>query len=154
MWIPALGIVVAYGFLHNCVIAPHFACQSVDWTNLIITFSIIIGIGGARDVVWQRYAHLNEILQLQQSQKSLINNKLWIPFIGWCLVGGFFNNIVIVPYFYDTTKEIEWSGLLAALGIFLTASGFREYGIYAQKDKSLKNGASTPDTDTNSGVVS
>ena len=24
MWIPALGVVIAYGFFHNCAIAPYF----------------------------------------------------------------------------------------------------------------------------------
>ena len=47
MWIPALGVVIAYGFFHNCAIAPYFNCRAIDWTQLILTFSIVLGLGGA-----------------------------------------------------------------------------------------------------------
>ena len=36
MWIPALGVVIAYGFFHNCAIAPYFNCRIVDWVLILI----------------------------------------------------------------------------------------------------------------------
>lgn len=131
MWIPATGVVLAYGFFHNCVVAPHIDCQIIDWNNLILAFAVVIGIGGARDVVLKKFAYLGEVVD-PDSTKGLLRNKMWIPFIGWCLVGGFFNNICLCPYL-DGVKTVEWSGLMAALSILLTISGARDYGIYSRR---------------------
>ena len=61
MWIPALGVVIAYGFFHNCAIAPYFNCRVIDWSQLILTFSVVIGLGGARDIVLQRFRYLGPV---------------------------------------------------------------------------------------------
>lgn len=130
MWIPAIGIVLAYGFFHNCIIAPHIDCRVVDWNNLILAFAVVIGIGGARDVVLKKFAYLGDVVD-PDSAKGILRNKMWIPFIGWCLAAGFFNNICLCPYL-DGVKTVEWSGLMAALSILLTVSGARDYGIYSR----------------------
>lgn len=143
MWIPALGVVLAYGFLHNCVIAPHSDYHVVDWNNLILGFAVVIGIGGARDVVLKKFAYLGDVVN-PDSAKGLVRNKLWIPFIGWCLVLGFFNNICLCPYF-DAVKTVEWSGLMAALSVLLTVSGARDYGIYARHRQSDDSSAQVSD---------
>jgi len=143
LWIPALGVVIAYGFFHNCVVAPHVACKVVDWTNLILAFSIVIGLGGARDVVLRKYKYLGEVKTAVK--KSTLSNKIWIPFIGWCLVAGFANNFVLVPY--TSLPEVEWSGLMAALSIMLTVSGARDYGIYTQERKSSSESSTSVSED-------
>lgn len=130
MWIPALGCVLGYGFFYNCAIAPHISHATIDWTNLIMAFSIVIGLGGARDVILRKYTYLGEVTS--KAPKNLLTNKVWIPFIGWCLVLGFANNIALVPI-CSKVSEVDWNGLMASLSILLTISGARDYGIYAQK---------------------
>lgn len=137
LWIPALGFVLTYGFFHNCCVAPHVDCQTIDWDHLIITFCIIIGLGGARDIVLRKYAYLGEVVK-KNTSTSIINNKLWIPLIGWCLVGGFANNMVLVPYL-ENVGTVEWGGLMAALSVLLTVSGIRDYGIYKQDREIAQN---------------
>lgn len=143
LWIPALGIVIALGFFHNCVIAPHVICKTIDWTNLILAFSIVIGLGGARDVVLRKFNYLGEVKT--SVKKNTLSNKVWIPFIGWCLVLGFANNFLLVPY--TNLPEVEWSGLMAALSIMLTVSGARDYGIYAQERKKTSSSANTSESE-------
>lgn len=134
MWIPALGIVIAYGFLHNCIIVPFTTFKTVDWTNLILAFSILIGLGGSRDVVLRKFSYLKDYaLNNPKRAKGFFTNKIWIPSIGWCLVGGFAVNFIVSPY--TTCNEVEWSGLMAALSILLTVSGFRDYGLCSQEHK-------------------
>lgn len=138
MWIPALGVVIAYGFLHNCAIAPYCNCRVIDWSQLILTFSIVIGLSGARDIVLQKYRYLNEVQkQVDASMgNKVLSNRIWIPAIGWILVLGFINNFMVAPYF--NVNIVEWSGLLATLSILLTVSGARDYGIYASERKKKK----------------
>lgn len=147
MWIPALGCVTAYGFFHNCIIAPYVESHIIDWTNLILTLCIIIGIGGARDVVLRRFQYLGTITpDAMQRTKGLITNKIWIPIIGWCLVGGFANNFIVYPYVGHNL--VDWSGLMSALSVMLTISGAREVGIYEQKrivDKQKTDATKTPE---------
>jgi hypothetical protein len=131
-WIPALGMVVGYGFLHNCAIAPLTGCRTVEWTNLILTLSILIGLGGARDIVLRKFSYIGQVVE--EAPKSLLRNKIWIPFVGWCLVFGFANNMILVPHI-SAVGTVEWSGLLSTLSILLTVSGVRDYGIYAQDRK-------------------
>lgn len=144
MWIPALGVVIAYGFFHNCAIAPYFDCRSIDWTQLILTFCIVLGLGGARDVALQKFYYIGEVQKsIDASNSRSLGNKIWIPAIGWCLVLGFSNNFIIASYF--NIGMIEWGGLLSALSILLTISGVRDYGIYASERKAEKQ-ASTQST--------
>lgn len=144
MWIPALGVVIAYGFFHNCAIAPYFNCRSIDWTQLILTFCIVLGLGGARDVALQKFYYIGEVQKsIDASNSRSLGNKIWIPAIGWCLVLGFSNNFIIASYF--NIGMIEWGGLLSALSILLTISGVRDYGIYASERKAGKQ-ASTQST--------
>lgn len=135
MWIPALGVVVAAGFFINCVLVPHLSCKTIDWEDLIATFAIIIGWGGARDILLRKFIYLGPLLNAKSDPaKGILTNKLWIPFIGWCLVLGYGNNILLVP-FIDSLSEVSWSGLMLTLGTLLTVSGFRDYGIYTQERK-------------------
>lgn len=144
MWIPALGVVIAYGFFHNCAIAPYFDCRAIDWTQLILTFCIVLGLGGARDVALQKFYYIGEVQKsIDASNSRSLGNKIWIPAIGWCLVLGFSNNFIIASYF--NIGMIEWGGLLSALSILLTISGVRDYGIYASERKAEKQ-ASTQST--------
>ena len=100
MWIPALGVVIAYGFFHNCAIAPYFDCRAIDWTQLILTFCIVLGLGGARDVALQKFYYIGEVQKsIDASNSRSLGNKIWIPAIGWCLVLGFSNNFIIASYF-------------------------------------------------------
>lgn len=138
MWIPALGVVIAYGFFHNCAIAPYFNCRAIDWTQLILTFSIVLGLGGARDIVLQKFYYLGEVEKsINAANSRSLGNKIWIPAIGWCLVLGFSNNFIVASYF--NIVMIDWGGLLSALSILLTISGARDYGIYASERKAEKN---------------
>ena len=138
MWIPALGVVIAYGFFHNCAIAPYFNCRVIDWSQLILTFSVVIGLGGARDIVLQRFRYLGPVqkaIDVTVGNKEL-SNRFWIPAIGWILVLGYSNNFIVSPYF--DIHPVDWEGLLASLSILLTVSGARDYGIYATERKNRR----------------
>ena len=135
MWIPALGVVIALGFFINCVLAPHLDCTPVDWEDLVAPFGMIIGWGGLRDVLLRKFIYLGPLLNAKSDPaKGILTNKVWIPFIGWCLVFGYANNILLVPFF-SAVKVVSWEGLMLTLGTLLTVSGFRDYGIYAQERK-------------------
>lgn len=131
MWIPALGVVIAYGFFNNCAIAPYFNCKVIDWSQLIMTLTIMLGLGGARDIVLQRFRYLGPVQKAIDATANgkILSNKIWIPAIGWILVLGYSNNFVVYPYF--DINPVDWEGLLASLSIMLTVSGARDYGIYA-----------------------
>lgn len=136
LWVPAAGAVLAFGFFNNCILLPWLhGGDPVDWTNLILTLAIMLGLGGARDVVLRKYRYLGEVVEESKktASKGILTNKVWIPTIGWCIVGGLFNNCCIHPFF--NIGEVEWSGLLSALSILLTISGAREWGIYKQDKK-------------------
>ena len=60
--------------------------------------------------------------------------KYEIPAIGWFLVGGYVNNCVLYT-FGITTREVDWYGMMFTLAVLLTASGYRDVGIYAQDSK-------------------
>lgn len=139
LWVPAAGIVLAFGFFNNCCLLPYLnGGEVIDWDNLAFTLLILAGAGGVRDVALRRFRYMEEvILEGQKSQSSgFWTNKIWIPAIGWCLVGGLFNNCCVHPFF--NIGEVEWGGLMGALSILLTISGFREYGKYDQDSKVLQ----------------
>ena len=131
MWIPALGVVIAYGFFNNCAIAPYFDCKVIDWSQLIMTLAIMLGLGGARDIVLQRFRYLGPVQKAIDATANgkVLSNKIWIPAIGWILGLGYSNKFVVYPYF--DINPVDWEGLLASLSIMLTVSGARDYGIYA-----------------------
>jgi len=139
LWVPAAGIVLAFGFFNNCCLLPYLnGGEVIDWNNLIFALTILLGVGGIRDVAMRKFRYIGEILVENQKapSKSFFNNKIWIPSIGWCLVGGLANNCCIHPFF--NIGEVDWGGLLGALSILLTISGFREYGKYDQDSKVLQ----------------
>lgn len=148
LWVPAAGIVLAIGFFNNCVLLPWLENENIiDWTNLIFTLAIMLGLGGARDVALRKFRYLGEILEenKKSQSKGFWTNKIWIPTIGWCLVGGLANNCCLHPFF--SVGEVEWAGLMSALSILLTISGVREYGIY-ESDRQVyeKNDKSLPES--------
>lgn len=49
-WIPLIGWILCYGFLNNCVIAPYFDVELVDWEQLLTSLAIMLGISGVRDI--------------------------------------------------------------------------------------------------------
>ncbi len=134
MWIPALGVVIFFGFFNNCALYPIVECEVISWEWLIMTFLLLLGWGGARDVILRKYIYLGPILDGAKKAKGWLTNKVWIPAIGWCLVLGFGNNIILHPYGI-TPREVEWYGLFFALAVLLTASGFRDVGIVQQENK-------------------
>jgi hypothetical protein len=139
LWVPAAGIVLAFGFFNNCVLLPFLTGgEEVSWFNLILALSIMLGLGGARDIVLRKFRYLGPILEesKKNQSKGFWTNKIWIPLIGWCVVGGLFNNCCVHPFF--TIGEVEWSGLLTTLSILLSISGIREYGIYEKDREVLK----------------
>jgi roadblock/LC7 domain-containing protein len=101
----------------------------------------MLGLGGARDIVLRKFRYLGPILEESKKSQSqgFWTNKIWIPCIGWFVVGGLFNNCCVHPFL--TIGEVEWSWLLTTLSILLSISGIREYGIY-EKDREImeKNG--------------
>jgi hypothetical protein len=136
LWIPALGFVIAYGYLHNCAIYPHVECEIVGWSELTLAFSVLIGLGGARDILLKKFEYLGDISSPKSEQDSFIKkltNRLWIPIIGWCLVLGFANNIILVPYLPDTVKTVDWTWMITTLAILLTISGARDYSLYSHE---------------------
>lgn len=139
LWIPAAGIVLTLGFFNNCILLPFLkGGENISWLNLWLTLLILLGCSGARDIALRKFRYLEPILrEAQKSQsKGFWTNKIWIPSIGWCIVGGLFNNCCIHPFL--TIGEVEWSGLLTSLSILLSISGVREYFIY-DKDREVLN---------------
>lgn len=49
-WIPLIGWILCYGFFNNCVIAPYFDVEYVDWEQLLTSLAIMLGISGVRDI--------------------------------------------------------------------------------------------------------
>ena len=151
LWIVGLGIVVALGFLVNCVVAPFYApCVAIDSEQLILSASIIAGLGTARQYILYKFKYLQNLQPLEtegeNTDKSDANNpkkvaevilreKLWAPCVGWALVCGFAVNMLIVPFFSESVREVEWSFLQSSIAIFLTISGTREAGIYKKVDE-------------------
>ena len=134
MWIPALGVVIALGYFNNCALYPWIESKVVPWDNLIITFALMVGWGGTRDILLRKYIHLGPILENAGKAKGVLTNKVWIPAIGWCLVFGYINNCILYTYTL-TTREVDWTWLMITLGVMLTASGYRDVGIFKQEEK-------------------
>ena len=53
-WIPLIGGVLCYGFFNNCVIAPYFDVELIDWEQLLTSLGIMLGISGVRDIGMSR----------------------------------------------------------------------------------------------------
>ena len=140
LWIVGLGIVVALGFVVNCVVAPFYAsCVAIDSEQLILSASIVAGLGTARQFILYRFKYLENLKPPQDSTKKLaediLREKLWVPCVGWSLVFGFAVNMLIVPFFSECVREVEWSFLQSSIAIFLTISGTREAGLYKKVDE-------------------
>ncbi|MBQ8481370.1 MAG: hypothetical protein IJ532_02410 [Alphaproteobacteria bacterium] len=140
LWIVGLGIVVALGFVINCCVAPfYFPCVPIDSEQLILSASIIAGLGTARQFVLYKFKYLQNLQPPQDDTKKLaediLREKLWVPCVGWALVFGFAVNMLVAPFFPDDIRMVEWSFLQSAIGIFLTISGTREASIYKKVDE-------------------
>ena len=138
LWIVALGAVIGLGFLINCVVAPFYLpCVPIDSSELILSASIIAGLGSARQVVLYKFKYLQDLQPTQDEDKNsaenVLKDNLWIPCCGWCLVLGFAVNMLVVPFFQDV-RLIDWNFVQDSIAIFLTISGTREVGIYKQID--------------------
>lgn len=141
LWMVGLGIVIALGFMVNCCVAPfYFPCVPIDSEQLILSASIIAGLGTARQFVLYKFKYLQN-LQDSEPQKpeesnakkvaeDILREKLWVPCVGWSLVFGFAVNMLIAPFFSESVRMVEWSFLQSAIAIFLTISGTREASIY------------------------
>ena len=149
-WIVGLGIVVALGFIVNCCVAPFYVpCVPIDSEQLILSASIIAGLGTARQFVLYRFKYLQNLKPEESEEgtakqdpkdpkkiaEDLLREKLWVPCVGWALVFGFAVNMLIVPFFADSVRAVEWSFLQSAIAIFLTISGTREASIYKRVDE-------------------
>lgn len=149
LWITGVGAALACGFFNNCAIVPFFeGSEAVSWIYLILATSVVLGIGGARDVVLRQFRYLGPVLK--ESEKSSSQSpwalKVWIPIIGWCLALGFAVNCCVCPFL--KIEEVSWEGLLAALSVLLTVSGVREYKIYSADRKVLREKGDIPAGDT------
>ena len=140
LWIVGLGIVVALGFVVNCIVAPFYEpCVPIDSEQLILSASIIAGLGTARQFVLYKFKYLENLQPPQDTSKKLaediLREKLWVPCVGWSLVFGFAVNMLVAPFFAESVRMVEWSFLQSAIGIFLTISGTREASIYKKVDE-------------------
>ena len=43
-WIPIIGWILCYGFFNNCVIAPYFHVDLVDWEQLLTSLKKMMEI--------------------------------------------------------------------------------------------------------------
>ena len=141
LWILGLGTVVALGFLIDCFIAPiwHEVCKVIDYNELITSAGIIIGLEAVRKYALTRFKYLNELSMVTSSKNSpeeILKERLWVPCVGWFLVLGYAVNILVIP-FVDGIDEVDWNFLHAAVSIFLTISGLREYGVYSKTEQEL-----------------
>lgn len=151
-WIVGLGIVIALGFIVNCCVSPFYVpCVPIDSEQLILSASIIAGLGTARQFVLYKFKYLQNLKPSETEGKEdtdkldskdpkkiaedLLREKLWVPCVGWALVFGFAVNMLIVPFFADSVRAVEWSFLQSAIAIFLTISGTREASIYKRVDE-------------------
>ena len=56
LWVIGLGIVVALGFVVNCCVAPFYAlCKPIEGEQLILSASIVAGLGTARQFVLYKF---------------------------------------------------------------------------------------------------
>lgn len=134
-----VGVALALGFFNNCAVIPYLnGADTVSWIWLMLSLAVMLGIGGARDVVLRQFRYLGPVLNEREKSKSkgFWALKVWIPAIGWCLAIGFFNNCCVYPFV--RIGEVSWEGLLAVLSVLLTVSGAREYGIYSADRKVLR----------------
>lgn len=145
LWIIGLGAVVALGFLIDCFVAPiwHEFCKVIDYNELITSAGIIIGLEAVRKYALTRFKYLNELAEptptlmpAKNSPEEILKERLWVPCVGWFLVLGYAVNIVLIP-FIDGINEVDWNFLHAAVSIFLTISGLREYGVYSKTEQEL-----------------
>lgn len=135
LWIVGLGIVVALGFVVNCCVAPFYEpCIPIDSEQLILSASIVAGLGTARQFVLYKFKYLESLQPPQDDAKKvaedILKERLWVPCVGWALVFGFAVNMLLVPFFSESIRPVEWSFLQASIGIFLTISGTREASLY------------------------
>ena len=135
-WMIALGIVIALGFLVNCGIFPFYkGCTAIDTGELILTASIFAGLGTARQIMLYKFKYLENLQPPLNSGspdgEQIFKERLWVPAVGWCLAIAFAVNMLLIPFF-SAIRPVDWGFLESSLAIFLTLSGAREYGIYAQ----------------------
>lgn len=140
LWIVGLGIIVALGFVVNCMVAPFYAlCIPIDSEQLILSASIVAGLGTARQFVLYKFKYLENLQPPQDDTKKMaedvLREKLWVPCVGWALVFGFAVNMLLVPFFSESIRPVEWSFLQSSIGIFLTISGTREASLYNKVDQ-------------------
>lgn len=143
LWIIGLGLVVGLGFLVNCAVAPFYqGCTPIDEEQLILSASIIAGLGTAREVVLYRFKYLREFITspsdpTKKLAEDVLRERIWVPCVGWALVLGFAVNMLLVPFF-SWIRPVDWSFLQASIAMFLTVSGARETGIYKKIDATDK----------------
>lgn len=147
LWISGVGVALACGFFNNCALVPFLeGSEPVNWIYLILALSVMLGIGGARDVVLRQFRYLGPVLEesKKSSEKGFWALKVWIPIVGWCLALGFAVNCCLCPFL--KIGEVSWEGLLAALSVLLSVSGVREYKIYnADREVLSEKGDIAPD---------
>ena len=151
LWMVYLGVVVGLGFLINCGIAPFVPeCTPIDYEELILTASIIAGLGTARQLVLYKFKYLEDLsanTKAEATAEEILRERLWVPCVGWFLVIGFAVNMLVLPFFHEV-RQVDWSFLQASIAIFLTISGAREVGIYAQQGQKSKNSLESTEQDS------
>ena len=69
--------------------------------------------------------------------KKIKFKRLWISAIGWTLVIGFVNNLIIRPF--TDIALVDWNGLITSLAILIGISGTRDYFLKRSLDKIPEN---------------
>lgn len=142
LWIIALGAVIALGFAVNCVVYPFYeGCIPIDKDQLIMSASIVAGLGATREYVLRKFKYLKDFEKKDSSTtlvaENILKEKLWMPAIGWFLTMGFAINMLVMPFF-PQFRLVDWSLLQTSIAIFLTLSGAREYNYYVHRDREEK----------------
>lgn len=153
LWISGVGLMLAAGYLMNCVVEPAFAnVRLIDWDSLNRALLILLIISGTRDISLNGIRLVGGKIRITNAKhctepdcKSFKKavKRYWIPVVGWALVGGFFMNCVIWPCCLTTT-EVDWDHLTTALMILLVVSGGRDVSLSGVKLLGGKMSIKTP----------
>lgn len=119
-WIPAIGYVLAGGFFNNLLVAPFVEIRLIEWSGLVTSLGILLGISGIRD-----YFTKDSLDKLPENVSGKKWKRYWIPGIGWFLCGAYFINCILAPYL-DFIRVNDWTWLIAILSTMLGISGYRD----------------------------
>ncbi len=126
LWISVIGWILVGGFINNLYVHPFTSIELVEWSGLITSLGILLGISGTRD-----YFLKNSLAKLPENVSGKGWQRLWIPCVGWTLAGGYFINCILAPYIHLNVND--WAQLITALTVILGISGARDIGLQHQQ---------------------